>query len=296
VISIIKILNINIFNFAQFGYFYISISLIFSLFFFAYLKKIIYKIAALIFSIIFLYYIFTSSVRAAWAGLFFSFIFIIFGFIRYKFLRKYLKKIIIVLIILVLIAGSLFTLALFKYPEKINVIKEDIDGLISFKDLNTTSANNIKWRLIVWEGIFKDSLKKPFFGYGFGMLYNNETLKNMPGWYESGNEVGFIDPHNSYLSILYRCGFFGIAAYLLLIIRFFIICLKSIKDTNSEKENITIFCLLTSVIFILFISFFMVVLEGPYLGIFLWINMGLTISLIYSIKNKKKIEDKLSCG
>lgn len=30
------------------------------------------------------------------------------------------------------------------------------------------------------------------------------------------------------------------------------------------------------------------------MGTFLWINTGLTVSLIYSIKNKKKIEGKLS--
>ena len=293
IICIVKILNINIANFAEFEYFYISISLIFSLFFFSYFKKAFCKIAALIVSIIFLYFIFNSSVKATWAGLLFAFIFVIFGFIRYKFLRKYLKTIIIVLIILILVGGALFALAMIKYPEIIVSAKEEISGLISFKNLNTISANNIKWRLIAWKDIFNDSLKKPFFGYGFGKLFNSETLKNMPGWYENGNEVGFIDPHNSYLSILYRCGFLGIMAYLWLIIRFFVISLRSIKETNSEKENIIIFCLLTSVVFILFISFFMVILEGPYMGIFLWINMGLIVSLIYSMKNREKLESKL---
>jgi len=162
-----------------------------------------------------------------------------------------------------------------------------IDEVKSIYDQSgTPSANNASWRIILWKDIIKKSMQKPILGYGFGMLYNNETVKDM-GW-KYGQDVGFLDPHNSYLSILYRTGIVGLLIFLLFIISFFIKMIKFLRYCRDSTISAFMISILSAVIFILIISFFMVVLEGPYLGIFLWVFIGLALSLtnIYDTKLK----------
>ncbi|MHB1377937.1 MAG: O-antigen ligase family protein [Candidatus Humimicrobiaceae bacterium] len=163
---------------------------------------------------------------------------------------------------------------------------DEFKSIYYFNNEDSVSANNAKWRLIVWKDIIKKSMQKPILGYGFGMLYNNETVKDM-GW-AYGQDVGFIDPHNSYLSILYRTGLVGLLIFLLFIISFFIKMIKFLRYCRDSAISAYMISILSAIIFILVISFFMVVLEGPYLGIFLWVFIGLALSLtnIYDMKLK----------
>lgn len=165
--------------------------------------------------------------------------------------------------------------------------KNEFNSMFSFESNNSVSANNAKWRIIVWKDIFLKSIKKPLFGYGFGKLYNNDELKKM-GW-AYGEDVGFIDPHNSYLSILYRTGFAGIIIFLIFIISFFYKTSYFIKRMDEINLKIVLIGLISTIFFILCISFFMVVLEGPYLGVFLWINMGFVLGLIRIKKNNPNL-------
>ena len=167
---------------------------------------------------------------------------------------------------------------------------DEFKSIFNFNSSNSVSANNATWRTILWKDIIKKSMQKPILGYGFGMLYNNETVKDM-GW-EYGADVGFLDPHNSYLSILYRTGIVGLLIFLLFIISFFIKMIRFLRDCLDLKISVYMISILSAVIFILVISFFMVVLEGPFLGIFLWVFIGLALSLtnIYD-KKIKSIEN-----
>jgi hypothetical protein len=163
---------------------------------------------------------------------------------------------------------------------------DEFKSIFERSDKASPSANNAKWRIILWKDIIKKSMQKPILGYGFGMLYNNETLKDM-GW-QYGQDVGFLDPHNSYLSILYRTGIVGLLIFILFIISFFVKMIKFLRGCRDLAISVYMVSILSAVTFILVISFFMVVLEGPYLGIFLWIFIGLALSLanIYDIRLK----------
>ena len=169
---------------------------------------------------------------------------------------------------------------------KITGYIDEFKSIYNQSNKASPSANNATWRIILWEDIIKKSMQKPILGYGFGMLYNNETLKDM-GW-KYGQDVGFLDPHNSYLSILYRTGIVGLLIFLLFIISFFIKMVIFLRDCRDSEIITYMISILSAFIFILVISFFMVVLEGPYLGIFLWVFIGLALSLanIYDMKIK----------
>jgi len=170
--------------------------------------------------------------------------------------------------------------------SKFSDYSSEFKSMYNFKEVVSLSGNNAKWRIILWKDIIQKSMKKPILGYGFGMLYNNETLKNM-GW-EYGADVGFLDPHNSYLSILYRTGIVGLLIFLLFIVSFFIKMIKFLRSCQDLAISAYMISVLSTIIFILVISFFMVVLEGPFLGIFLWVFIGLALSLtnIYDTKIK----------
>jgi hypothetical protein len=169
---------------------------------------------------------------------------------------------------------------------KITGYIDEFKSIFDQRDEASASANNASWRLILWKDIIQKSMIKPILGYGFGMLYNNETVKDM-GW-KYGQDVGFLDPHNSYLSVLYRTGFIGLSIFLLFIISFFVKMIRFLRYCRDSVISIYMISILSAVIFILVISFFMVVLEGPFLGIFLWVFIGLALGLanIYDIKIK----------
>jgi len=170
--------------------------------------------------------------------------------------------------------------------SKFSDYSSEFKSMYNFNEVVSLSGNNVKWRIILWKDIIQKSMKKPILGYGFGMLYNNETLKNM-GW-KYGEDVGFLDPHNSYLSILYRTGIVGLLIFLLFIISFFYKMVKFLRGCQDLAISVYMISILSAIIFILVISFFMVVLEGPFLGIFLWVFIGLALSLanIYDTRLK----------
>ncbi|NQT66484.1 MAG: O-antigen ligase family protein [Actinobacteria bacterium] len=169
---------------------------------------------------------------------------------------------------------------------KITGYIDEFKSIYEHSDKTSVSAVNAKWRLIVWKDIIKKSMQRPILGYGFGMLYNNETFKVTRQGYVG--DVGFIDPHNSYLSILYRTGIVGLLIFLLFIISFFVKMIKFLRGCQDLSISIYMISILSAVIYILGYSFFLVVLEGPHMGIFLWVFIGLALSLsnIYDMKIK----------
>lgn len=152
---------------------------------------------------------------------------------------------------------------------------------------------NTRWRLLCWSDIINESLQKPIFGWGLGKKFIPETIKKLGwggSWMEeakfSKDKTGFQDPHNSYLSIFHRTGFIGVFVFFWLMISFIIVSISHIKGSLVEANSNAIISFLLIFIFVSAISVFMVVLEGPFLGIFFWIAMGFVESIIHIERNK----------
>ncbi|MBA7485998.1 hypothetical protein ES707_21550 [subsurface metagenome] len=281
ILALVRLFRIGILGLGSFGYYYISLSFIFLLFLSLLIKKQVLKKILYSLILIHLIIIILSEVRAAWMGLLSAILFIIFIFFKIPVMRKNLKKILFLAILAILILTIILPIFLISYPSSIEDIKDEFVSIYKFRDLETVSARNVMWRLFVWRDIIDLSLEKPILGYGFGVPFQSETLEKI-GWtdYSGDEDINFTDPHNSYLSILFRTGFVGLLIFLIIIFRFFKLSINFILKCDNEKMRVYIASMLTTIVFILGTSFFMVVLEGPFLGIFLWINMGLVISII----------------
>lgn len=144
----------------------------------------------------------------------------------------------------------------------------------------TSSSNNTTWRLYVWKDIIRESMEKPLMGWGFGRKFVPPTIKQL-NWGGSWRpeDGGFQDPHNSYLSVLHRTGLIGLMVFVALIGTFIARSLKTWFRIDDERARTYILGFLLSIICILGTSTFMVVLEGPYLGMFLWVAMGMIVAV-----------------
>lgn len=289
-LSIFDIFNLYFFELINFRYFYISISLVMIFPFIFYFKKGVIKLFFLIIFTFFLIVVLRSQVRAVWLGIIFAIIMSLICFSVNLELRKYLKIYLFFLLIIILISTSIIFIAYKTNPGIINPLLTEFRTIYDFNNIQNISANNSKWRIIVWNDMIKESFKYPIFGYGFGIKYINETLLNTPDWHEKLTKDTPIDPHNSYISFLFRSGFLGLAAFLAVLIKIFYISFKFLKSNKDLNISLILISLLSSTILILVTSFFMVVLEGPYLGIFLWINLGLILAVLNVSKIKINIQ------
>lgn len=281
-LALLILFGVTIQGIGSFYCFYVSLSLIFLLFYPLLIKKQVLKVFSYSLILIHLVIILLSKVRAAWMGILLGILFIVYMFFKMPVMRKDLKKILVLGMLGFLILTIILPVFLIFYPSSIEDIKNEFMSIYNFRDMTTVSANNVRWRLSTWSGFVKKSLEKPILGYGFGKVFIPKTLE---GKWSPPEGENWVDPHNSYLSILFRTGVIGLIIFFIIIFRFFKLSIKFIKECDNEKIRIYVASLLTIIIVILGISFFDVVLERPFFGIFLWINMGLVISLI---KIKKK--------
>ena len=286
-----EIFKISVPGLGSFRYYYFSIALILLIFCLLLSKKKMVKLFAYILILIDFIIIIFDKIRGSWVSLFISVLFIFYLYFRLPVLRKDLKKIVFFIItVTLIIILVIFFLSQFK-PGIVRKILDEFEGIYKFNSLDTAPANNVKWRLMVWGDIFRESLEKPLLGYGFGKPFLSESLREYD-WLTPGED--WMDPHNSYLSILYRIGFIGLFAFLFIIFRFFKLTINFINNCKDNQVRVYIAGFLTTIVFILGISLFAVVLEGPFLGIFLWINMGIVVSLIRVYKIKVNSKGKIS--
>lgn len=128
---------------------------------------------------------------------------------------------------------------------------------------------NIVWRLLVWEDVVREVVKKEaFFGIGFGKPFrsrNAEVLK----WCK-GEWVGWLEPHNSYLHIIYRSGLVGI----LLIFLFVCLVVKRIIISITQKRVVGML-LMSVVVYWMVAGCFAVIFELPQFAIPFWILLGM---------------------
>jgi len=285
ILILVRLFGVKIQGLGSFDYYYISMSLIFLLFYSSLIRTPVLRLFLYSLVLIHLTIVVLSKVRAVWVGLFLAILFIIYMNFMIPVLRKNQKKILMLGIIAFLILVIILPIVLIFHPLSVEGIENEFISIFRFRDMTNKSANNVRWRLMVWNDFINKSLEKPVFGYGFGKAFMSETVIEEFGFLPPGGE-DWTDPHNSYLSILFRTGIVGLIVFFIIIFRFFKLSISFISKCGNEKIRVYIASILTTIVFILGTSLFMVVLEGPFLGVFLWINMGLVISLmsVYKIK------------
>ncbi len=290
IISAVTLLKVN-FQFNVYGqlgsynYLYLSLAVIVEFFYFVSLKKMTYKILLLLIIFTQLLVILAAGVAGAWIALSVSMLFFLYLSSRMGKLKRRLRR---AFLLVVLVGVVLFAVAISINPALFNEVKTEAVSSVFFYRMQGEAANNVRWRLFLWRDMLGELSQKPLFGWGFGKPFRSSTLEAL-GW-EHGGREGWIDPHNSHLNIAYKAGIIGYLVFLVILIKFFRRTIRFLRSMRADdKVKLYTAALLTCVVNILVLSFFEVVLEGPYMGSFLWICMGLIVAL-ENIYRKTKVK------
>jgi len=144
-------------------------------------------------------------------------------------------------------------------------------------------------RLAMWEEALNRTAREPLVGEGFGPPF---SLLASNKFYDYSEKR--LHPHNSFLWILNRMGMIGFTIFFLLILKFYRSAIKAYKKMSPGKSKAYLLALMSCHVSISIFAFFNVVLEGPFMGIFFWIIMGLAMALINIKKNElDENEDEL---
>ncbi|MCK4428559.1 MAG: O-antigen ligase family protein [candidate division Zixibacteria bacterium] len=136
-------------------------------------------------------------------------------------------------------------------------------------------------RLAMWGEVLNRTARKPLVGEGFGAPFSIFFGSKSYDYSERR-----LHPHNSFLWILNRMGIVGFGILFFLILKFYSSAIKAYKSMSPGKSKAYLLALMSCHVCICIFAFFNVVLEGPFMGIFFWIIMGLTMALININKNE----------
>lgn len=153
----------------------------------------------------------------------------------------------------------------------------EVKTIFLFKQQNDESSNNATWRLVCWQGYIEEGIKTPLLGNGFGRKFTVARLSEL-GW-DNGHGNGWVDSHNSYIAIFFRAGIIGLAIFLWLIFSILLDGIKMLKKSNDEKIYFWLLSSICCVCYILVTTFFMPAINIPFMGIFLWIFLGIIVSI-----------------
>ncbi len=139
---------------------------------------------------------------------------------------------------------------------------------------------NTVFRLFIWRDMIVEfSQHWPILGFSFGKPFRSESLEIMNCAYGEWSRDGWIEPHNSYLNILYRAGILGVALIGFLMWQF---C-RMVNSFITLKSSSGI--LLCSILVNWLVAAnFLPILELPYNAIPFWALWGVTLGYLKEIK------------
>ncbi len=160
--------------------------------------------------------------------------------------------------VLLLLVLAMLPVNEFHLPAMVEDTLARLGSIIGHNDGNSA------WRLDIWERGIRYGLEHPLVGAGFG-----PSMGDTFGIGASDR----IDPHNSYVAILYRMGLPGILAFGTLWVS---IIRGTFVRCRSEKCSIlTLGMALAAHAAAAIFAAFNVALEGPYMGVPFWMSLAL---------------------
>jgi len=134
---------------------------------------------------------------------------------------------------------------------------------------------NVLFRIFMWQDIFEELLSGMYiFGVDFGNPFRSRSLDilNWAASWKLRGGVGWLEPHNSYIHILYRTGVVGLLFIVTIWVLFFRMSRSFIRNTNIKG-----IILASLVLYWLVVANFSVILELPYFAIPFWCTFGIVL-------------------
>ncbi|MDD5429411.1 MAG: O-antigen ligase family protein [Candidatus Omnitrophica bacterium] len=148
------------------------------------------------------------------------------------------------------------------------------------------------FRLYIWKDMASDIFReKPFFGFDYGKPFRSRSIEILNLGFGEWSRDGWIEPHNSYLNVIYRAGVVGIIAIL-----FFLGLLLKMIETAVRAKSIDGILLWGGIVTLFIAANFAVILELPYNAISLWSLTGVSFAYIQGLKKgrPKKVDENPS--
>jgi len=149
-----------------------------------------------------------------------------------------------------------------------------LEAVYRVAKLISDSVVNNTWRLLMWRRMWRDWLHgRPLLGAGVGKAWEyNQAFRHTHFHYEE--DAGGLNPHNSYLNLLYRYGAVGLAVLLALLAAALYAAWKALCVPplfgDALLEGLALYFLYTAVF-----AVFTVTLEGPSYALPFWFSLGL---------------------
>ncbi|MDI6758485.1 MAG: hypothetical protein QMD94_02255, partial [Candidatus Omnitrophota bacterium] len=159
---------------------------------------------------------------------------------------------------------------------------ESLNKLIARERNAELACGNAVFRLLIWRDmIFELFLHRPVLGFSFGKPLRSESLEIMNLGNADWERDGWIEPHNSYLNMIYRAGILGVALIGFLIWQFYRM-IKSFIALNSLSGILLCSILINWLI----AANFLPILEFPYNAIPFWALWGAILGYLKELKDR----------
>ncbi|MDH3539439.1 MAG: O-antigen ligase family protein [Acidimicrobiia bacterium] len=153
-------------------------------------------------------------------------------------------------------------------------VLENIKSITEEASAGGRYDNTTQWRLALWKLVSKDVLQteRVLAGFGFG-----ENLALRFDFESESESVPLRNPHNSHLSVLARMGTVGMALWIAMFATWYMGLIRARRQFlelgEDRRANLALWLML-GVSGILINAFFDPTLEGPQVGIILWLLFG----------------------
>jgi hypothetical protein len=156
-----------------------------------------------------------------------------------------------------------------------------ITNLEEYKNfLEWQSASNIIFRLLIWRDMIKEwNATKPLWGFDLGRPLRSPSLEVLHWAETEWGRDGWIEPHNSFLNMMYRAGIVGviIVAVIWGSLIYFI--------QVAFKQKSWIYILLSAILLNWLVAAnFLLILEFPYTAIPFWTLAGMAFAYAFKAK------------
>lgn len=222
-----------------------------------------------------LLFIVLAEVRASWAGLFVSAIFLA------LFLKKEFRVFYLIFVILIASVGVIDYFDLAVRKDQFAALGEEVAALTRYKKQSMPAAN-ILWRKMIWKQTIEEIKEYPVSGWGYGIQIDYIVWKKRLSYLKSiGASTGILPPHNHLLAVLYKMGVIGLALFLFINASIFIRGFTYLKKCKSEFNRRFLLGSLAGLIYWHGMAFFFDVMESPPTGIFLWVLLGAILAVVH---------------
>jgi len=253
---------------------YYGLTAIFGLSFFTFKNKKKIKLSIGLLIYFGLLFILLTRVRAGWFGM-------IPAIILLCILLKKEAKALFVIIPLMVVTVLFLDLCLHK--NIFFMLKREIQGITPGKR-DTRPKKNVAFRLIIWKQTLEKIRQKPMTGWGYGSFPTYYLSKKRPlhrptGRIGPGSRV--IPPHNHVLAVTYKMGFLGLMIFIFINLRVFLMGVMYYNKCKSPFNRRLLAAGLGGLVYWHGTALFFDVLESPPTSIFLWVLLGIIVSVVY---------------